>query len=197
MKMTIAAIMTILATTAGAQTVSESGSQSNSSSGVVFGDNYAPLQAPSAVAPGNMHTAPCIVGSSAGIGIPGIGLSGGGGRLENECNTREEVKALSILLNQPPSVAKTAAILHYCNNDDSIRKTLVQMGVCAKKSQTVKIHAKPKPQNIKYVNPYTFQICKDAGGGRIGYYPDTKLARKECRDYIKRNPGADIDTINR
>jgi len=187
----------IFSSSAVAAQTSDSASNSQSNSGVVFGDSYAVQQAPSAVSPGIMHTAPCIVGSSAGIGIPGIGLSGGSGRLENECNTREEIKTLTILLNQPPSVAKTAAILHYCNNDDSIRKTLVQMGICAKKTRIVNYSVKTRPQNVKYVNPYTFQICKDAGHGRIAYYPDTKLARKECRDFIKRNPGANIDTINR
>lgn len=190
----LAALFIVAASAASAQQTSDSVSHSASNSGVIFGDSYAAQQAPSAVAPGIMHTAPCIVGRSAGIGVPGIGLSGGGGRLEKECNTREEVKALNILLSQPPSLARDASILHYCNNDDSIRETLVQMGVCRSATKP-----KPKPakkQEVRYGQPIHiahFKICRDMGNGRIGIYPDTQEAKDSCRDYIRKHPGANVD----
>ena len=187
----LTAIFIISMSAASAQT-SDSASHSASNSGVLFGDSYSVQQAPSAVAPGIMHTAPCIVGRSAGIGVPGIGLSGGGGRLEKECNTREEVKALNILLNQPPSLARDASILHYCRNDDSIRETLVQMGVCRSATKS-----KPaKKQEVRYGQPIHiahFKICRDMGNGRIGIYPDTQEAKDSCRDYISKKPGANVD----
>ncbi len=187
----LTAIFIVAASTANAQSV-ESDSHSASNSGVVFGDSYATQQAPSAIAPGIMHTAPCIVGSSAGIGVPGIGLSGGNGRLEKECNTREEIKALNILLSQPPSLARKASILHYCNNDESIRKTLVQMGVC-KVSKPMKVaHKKPK-KNVREIYTAHFKICQDLGGRRIGIYPNTQKAIDSCRDYIRKNPGANVN----
>ena len=147
MKLIAAVILALSTVSVSAQTLSESGSVSNSSSGVFFGDNYTSRQAPSTGAPGIMHTAPCIIGSSGGIGLPGIGLSAGGGRLESECNTREEVRALSILLSQPPSLARSAALLHYCKNDESIRDTLVQMRIC---TQRVKPYTQPIKNRTEY-----------------------------------------------
>ena len=185
-------VLALFASATQAQTVSESGSTSLSNSGVVFGDSYAVQQAPSAVAPGNMHTAPCIIGSSFGIGVPGIGLSGGGGRVDKKCNTREEVKALNILLAQPKSLARDAALLHYCNNDKDIKATLVQMGVC--KTKTKNKHT-TQARYAKPIHIVRFKICKDMGGGRIGVYPDTSEAKISCRDYIKKNPGANVNLI--
>ena len=188
----LTAIFILSASVVNAQSV-ESDSHSASNSGVVFGDSYAPQQAPSAIAPGIMHTAPCIVGSSAGIGVPGLGLSGGGGRLEKECNTREEIKALNILLSQPPSLARKASILHYCNNDESIRKTLVQMGVC----RTTKVVQKKPKSNVREIYTAHFKICQDLGGRRIGVYPNTQKAIDSCRDYISKNPRANVNLTKR
>ena len=190
---TLSLVLALFASASTAQTISESGSSSLSNSGVVFGDSYAVQQAPSAVAPGNMHTAPCVIGSSFGIGVPGLGLSGGGGRLDTKCNVREEVKALNILLGQPKSLARDAALLHYCRNDDDIRATLVQIGVCQTKRQ-----AKAQPQQVRYARPIyvaRFQICRDMGGGRIGVYPDSAEAKASCRDYVRQNPGANVNLI--
>lgn len=86
--------------------------------------------APSMPAPGIHHTAPCIIGRSSGVSVAGFGVSGGGGSIDENCNTREEVVFLSRLLEQPPGPARTAGIYHACANDESLRRTLVAMGAC-------------------------------------------------------------------
>ena len=132
----IAATLMVAAGTASAQeAVSGSLSGSTSFSGVNIEGAAAARIAPGVSAPGVMHTAPCIVGRSAGISIIGGGFSGGGGTLEENCNTREEAQFLFEVLAQRNSPARQAAIYHMCATDESLRNTLVAMGACVVQSR--------------------------------------------------------------
>lgn len=106
---------------------SESQSQSQSSSGIYMeGSNVTPSMGGF----GGNSTAPCVIGRGAGVGVPGAGVGFSTGTLERNCNTREEAKFIANLLNMPNGIAKTAAIHAACSQDESIRKTLVAVGVC-------------------------------------------------------------------
>ena len=131
-----AAMLIIAAGTASAQeAVSGSLSGSTSFSGVNIEGSAAARIAPSVGAPGVMHTAPCIIGHSMGVSIIGGGISGGGGRLEENCNTREEAQFLFEVLAQRNGPARHAAIYHMCSTDESLRNTLVAMGACVVQSR--------------------------------------------------------------
>lgn len=126
-----AAVLIIAASTAsGQEATSGSLSGSQSFSGVNIEGSAAARIAPSVGAPGVMHTAPCIIGHSVGVSVLGGGVATGGGRLEENCNTREEAQFMFEVLRQRDSPARQAAIYHMCATDESLRNTLVAMGVC-------------------------------------------------------------------
>jgi hypothetical protein len=132
---TAALVAALAASSAAAQeAVSESLSGSSSYSGVNIEGSPAARIAPSMGAPGVMHTAPCIIGHSVGVSVVGFGVSSGGGRLEENCNTREEAQFLFEVLRQPAGTARQAAIYHMCATDESLRATLVAMGACVVRS---------------------------------------------------------------
>lgn len=80
-------------------------------------------------------TAPCVISNGAGVVLPGGGIQFSTGRLDPDCVTRTEASILrdiAAMRNGPP---KTAAILHFCSNDVSMRKTLIQLRLCAAPSE--------------------------------------------------------------
>lgn len=113
-------------TTTDAWGQAEAGAMSNS--GVTI-EGSGP-NVPGVGAPGMNHTAPCVIGHSSGVAVAGFGVSHGGGTIDDNCNTREEVKFLHNLLSQRNNMAKRVAIAHACANDKSIQQTLVAMGLC-------------------------------------------------------------------
>lgn len=136
MKYALAAALIIASSAASAQEVtSESASGAQSFSGVNIEGSAAARIAPSMGAPGVMHTAPCIIGHSVGVSVVGFGVANGGGRLEENCNTREEAQFLFEVLAQRDSQARQAAIYHMCATDESLRNTLVAMGACVIQSR--------------------------------------------------------------
>lgn len=111
---------------------SQSGSQSfsgvnieGSTSTTDFSDTVPGMGAPSM-----NHTTSCALSASGAVSGPGFGIAFGNGRIDDECNTREEARFLHDLLSQPPSYARKAAIHHACSRDKSMRNTLVAIGVC-------------------------------------------------------------------
>ena len=88
---------------------------------------------PSMGAPGMHHTASCALSASGAVSGSGFGFAFGRGRIDEECNTREESRFLHDLLRQRPSQARRAAIHHACANDKSMRATLVALGICVVK----------------------------------------------------------------
>lgn len=102
-------------------------SNSNSSSGVYIGGNSR-TNTPSVGGSSN-NTSSCVIGNHVGIGVEGLGFSVGAGRVDKECNVREEAKALLALLG------RRAAIAHLCKHDKSIRETLVEQGYCVVKKK--------------------------------------------------------------
>jgi len=133
MKYAITAIAILAASGAAAQSVtSDSVSQSGSYSGVNIEGSNTDLgrQVPGMGAPSMSHTTSCALSASGAVSGPGFGISFGNGRIDSECNTREEARFLHDLLSQRPSQARNAAIYHACASDESMRNTLVAIGVC-------------------------------------------------------------------
>jgi len=133
MKFAAIATALIFASSASAQSVnSDSVSQSGSYSGVVIEGSNTDLssQVPGMGAPSMSHTTSCALSASGAVSGPGFGISFGNGRIDDECNTREEARFLHDLLSQRPSHARRAAIHHACSRDKSMRDTLVAIGVC-------------------------------------------------------------------
>ena len=67
-----------------------SGSLSTSHSGVLIEGSDVPNNTPSLGNPRGNNTAPCVIDSGFGVVVPGFGINMGGGRLEQECNTRDD-----------------------------------------------------------------------------------------------------------
>lgn len=99
-----------------------SDSSASSSSGVYIGGN-SQSNTPSVGGSSN-NTSSCVIGNSFGVGVPGFGINVGAGRVDQECNVREEAKALLTL------VGERAALAHLCKHDKTIRETLVEQGLC-------------------------------------------------------------------
>jgi len=109
---------------------SQSGSQSYSGVNIEGSNTDLGRQVPGMGAPSMSHTTSCALSASGAISGPGFGISFGNGRIDSECNTREEARFLHDLLSQRPSQARNAAIYHACASDESMRNTLVAIGVC-------------------------------------------------------------------
>lgn len=75
-------------------------------------------------------TAPCVIGNSFGVGVAGFGIGGGTGRLDAECVTRQEAQIL-VEISSMRGEPRRAAIMHFCINDESMRRTMVALGWCA------------------------------------------------------------------
>jgi len=129
----LTAALILSASAAAAQSVtSDSQSQSGSYSGVSIGGSTTDFsdQVPGMGAPSMSHTTSCALSASGAVSGPGFGIAFGNGRIDDECNTREEARFLHDLLTQRPSYARRAAIHHACSRDQSMRKTLVAIGIC-------------------------------------------------------------------
>lgn len=139
MRIKLAAIALLAMTTAASAQEVYSGSQAGSTSynNVQIGGQTSVTDlgksVPSMGAPGMHHTASCALSASGALSGSGFGLAFGRGRIDDECNTREESRFLHDLLRQKPSTARRAAIHHACANDKSMRATLVAVGVCVVK----------------------------------------------------------------
>jgi hypothetical protein len=130
-RLTAALILSASAATAQSVT-SDSQSQSGSYSGVNIEGSTTDFsdQVPGMGAPSMSHTTSCALSASGAVSGPGFGIAFGNGRIDDECNTREEARFLHDLLTQRPSYARKAAIHHACSRDKSMRKTLVAIGIC-------------------------------------------------------------------
>lgn len=126
----IVTICFLSATGATAQSLdSESSAQSYSGINTTSTTDFSE-QVPGMGAPGMNHTTSCALSASGAVSGPGFGIAFGNGRIDSECNTREEARFLHDLLSQPPSYARRAAIHHACSKDESMRKTLVALNIC-------------------------------------------------------------------
>lgn len=138
MKATVIAV-TLAATLASgsalAQASADSVSQSGASSAVILEGSTYHRQTPGLGGIGANSTAHCVVGSGAGIVVPGVGAQFTGGRMDRDCVTRAEAAMLADLLNMPNSPGKRAAIAHACAFSESLRHTLVSVGACRMKEQ--------------------------------------------------------------
>lgn len=121
----IAAIIAVAASAAHAQQTSTSTAQSYS--GVHSeGDN---IRSSTAVAPSNNSTAPCVIGQSGGIGLAGIGISAGGGKIDRDCVTRQEAQILAEIATMRGE-QRRAAVMHFCTHTESMQRTMVALGWC-------------------------------------------------------------------
>jgi hypothetical protein len=120
----IVLILSIIAGAANADITADSNSESGAASSVYIAGSTSKDNTPSMSA-GSNNTVSCAIGKSAALAVPGLGASVGGGKIDAECNTREEALVLRNL------VGTAAAIEHLCRNDKSLRETLVSQGYCS------------------------------------------------------------------
>ena len=121
-----------LATSASAQsnTDSTSDAASSATNSLTFeGSNTAS----SASVGGAMHTAPCVIGNGIALGVVGGGIAFSNGRIDSSCLGRAEAQWIIKLLGMAPGIQQNAAIYHACANIETIRETLVSLGVCVMK----------------------------------------------------------------
>ena len=126
MKYILALIILILVFVAGAASADStavSNSESGAASSVYIAGSINTDNTPSMSA-GSNNTVSCAIGQSAALAVPGFGASVGGGKIDDQCNTREEALVLRNL------VGTAAAIEHLCRNDESLQETLVSQGYC-------------------------------------------------------------------
>lgn len=134
-----------LATSASAQSNSDSNSVSDSmrASGAADSDAASTASnsltfegsntASSASVGGAMHTAPCVIGNGIALGVVGGGIAFSNGRIDSSCLGRAEAQWIIKLLGMAPGIQQNAAIYHACANIETIRETLVSLGVCVMK----------------------------------------------------------------
>ena len=136
MKHFIAAMIMLAATTASADINghSQSGSdaQSSAQNSLVFEGQK---NVGSGVFSSSNNTAPCLKAYGLGLGIVGLGVGVSLPAIEQNCLTQSEAKFLHSVLSLPyrtktQELARRAAIRHACANDESLRETLVYLGVC-------------------------------------------------------------------
>ncbi|SRR6056297_638695 len=134
----------------------------------VFEGSDVPNNTPSVGAPSTMHTAPCVIGRSTGFSVPGFGFSNSNGRVENNCNSREEVGFIAQLMNMPHGSARQAAIFHACATDASLRATLVAMGACTTATPAVdSSDTTPRRSDVTDSRPALEVTCERRDGNIV------------------------------
>lgn len=125
----IRAAIAILLLTAGAVAADTNANASSvSSSGIYMEGTEMRDNTPSVGGNAN-STAPCVVGNSVGLGIPGLGFNIGTGHVNKNCATLQEAQAIRALLGD------RAAIAHLCKHNKRMQATLVELGVCVVKKR--------------------------------------------------------------
>ena len=141
-------------------------SNSDAQSSIYIGGNKSINNTPSMSAVSN-NTISCAIGNSAALAVPGFGASIGSGKIDKECNIREEALILRNLVGIP------AAIEHFCRNDESLRQTLEAQGYC-------------KPITITNTTPNAlYTTCELRSDNKIHisilFGANEKLAIKQCK----------------
>lgn len=113
-----------------AQATAGSHSHSGAQSAVILEGSTYGNNTPGLGGIGANSTAGCVIGSGAGVVLPGFGAQATGGKMDRDCVTRQEAAMLAELLNMPDSPGKRAAIHHACAYSESLRHTLVAVGAC-------------------------------------------------------------------
>ena len=109
-------------------------------------------------------TASCIRGGGVGIAAPGFGFSAGGGKLDEECNNREEAFTIAKLTGNG-----THGLAHMCRTDHSVRMTMIQQNLCNPIEKHYKACTYSKSKNMlnvktkdKYLNYVAVSQCQAA-----------------------------------
>lgn len=103
---------------------SQSHSAAASNNAITFEGSNIPDNTPGLGGLVGMGANPCVIGGGAGVVGPGFGVNLGGGRIDDECNTRAEMAALAAI------AGNHAAVAHACLQDESMRETLEAVGMC-------------------------------------------------------------------
>jgi len=113
---------------------------------------------PDAYAPAVPGGNPCIIGQSAGVSMPGVGLAMGTGYQDKECELRQQA---ALLANMGLT---DASIVLMCQQNPNLHKALVATGYCrsaapaptADSARTVSSRsAAPAAEGVCYVKPGT------------------------------------------
>jgi len=82
------------------------------------------------VAPSSNNTAPCVMAPSFGVGGGGIGFGAAIPYVNRDCVTRVEAQILTEI-SQMRGQQRSVAIMHFCTNTETMRRTMVAMNWCA------------------------------------------------------------------
>lgn len=139
---TTAFALAIAASQVDAQTLSSdsnSMSQSGSNSIVTFEGNSANV--PGVNAPGIIHTSPCVVSASGGVSVAGFGISGGGGKVDENCVLLQQAAALQAV------GGNQLAMNHLCQ-ETSMNETMRVTGYqCPQRSDNAQATSRQSSNN--------------------------------------------------
>jgi hypothetical protein len=171
-----ATLSAVLATSALAQSVTDSTSDAASSAqnNLVF-EGSSPMASGASIG-GAMHTAPCIIGHGQALGLVGASFANADGRIEISCLARDEAKWIINLLSMPVGQARYAATLHACTNVPDMRATLIAVGACVTAAEVPEV-VTPSPSPA-------YAFCGMVNGVftvRVPYGGDAALASSQCQ----------------
>lgn len=140
---------------------SNSNSQSGSQSVIQFEGGQSFRNTPSVSAPGIIHTSPCVVSQSGGVSFSGFGISGGSGKIDENCVLLQQAAALQAVggnklamnhLCKETSMRETMRVTGYnCPNRSvthSKTKHDIYYDKCYKNEETGNIHVRPKSKGV-------------------------------------------------
>ena len=140
-------------------------------------------------------TAQCVVANGFGISGPGIGISHSNGTVNSECITRIEASILRDIASMPAGLQRTAVITHFCTNDETMRNTLVSIGLCGVKEPARRIMRQPFQGHAPL---YLFCGKRDDGVFAVQLAPNSALpvdAAAACTADYAANGGVNIGTL--
>lgn len=139
---------------------SNSNSQSGSQSVIQFEGGQSYRNTPSVSAPGIIHTSPCVVSQSGGVSFSGFGISGGSGKIDENCVLLQQAAALQAVggnklamnhLCKETSMRETMRVTGYnCPSraDEKVDRNTTNYDKCYRNTETGKIHVRPKSKSV-------------------------------------------------
>lgn len=159
-----------------------------------FEGTSVPNNTPGLGSVGGNSTAPCVIANGFNIVGPGAGIGFSNGQLDGDCVIRNEASILREIAGMPSGPQKTAVLIHFCTNDETMRKTLIGMGLCVDgNAQTTQVAAAPVG-NLGRI--YTF--CGKAPDGTFTVHamPNGRAqAASACTNDFKANGSRNIGTF--
>jgi len=172
----------------------ESVADSQSYSGVTIEGTTVPDNTPGLGSVGGNSTAPCVIAQGLMVSGPGAGIGYSNGRLDKDCVTRTEASILRDIAGMPNGPQKTAAVMHFCTNDESMRNTLIGLGLCAPKATRTVSSATVSTRSASNLGT-VYSFCGRTSNGTFTVKAKagkTNIAGRVCTADFKANGGKNI-----